>query len=313
MFDYTVLKYDGGYNDKVEELESEYRTFSSKYNSAVSSATAAADIIFSYLYQTYGPLKITCPTLSFCSPAMMALRNNHYVKFVDINPYLNQAEYNDVNMPVLYGGSSLSIKNSTIVDSAHNPKYKHVPGDYIFTSFFPTKPIKSFTGGMISSVKRINYFNIYRNFGRLDEVIYAGNKYYMDGFNASIILENMKKYEEEVKLRKRNLSLYEDLREYGLLVEHDDFSSYYLGSLVLKEPVAEQLRAKTADLFNSRLHYPLLHKQLYFENHPNCIINKCEYAEYIEHRLFTLPIAEHYQEYQIKFFKEEIIKCLRSL
>jgi dTDP-4-amino-4,6-dideoxygalactose transaminase len=312
MFDYTILKYEGGFNSKVKTLEEDYYGLSGrKYNVAVNSATSAADILFSYLYSEYGPLKITCPTLSFCSPVMMALRNGHHIKFVDVNIHLNQAYYGDFNMPVLYGGSALSIQHSDVVDSAHNPVYVHASADYIFTSFFPTKPLKCFTGGMLSSYNEVEYFARYRNFGRADEVVQAGNKYYMDGFNASIVLDNMKTYDSGVQLRKRNLELYSDLVEFGSIVKHDPFSSYYLGSLVLDKPVAQQLR----NLFfvDSKLHYPLLHKQTFFKDNNNCSYGNCDYANYIAPRLFTLPICEHYEPYQIKLFKEEIVRCLRSL
>lgn len=320
MFDFDVLKFSGGFNTKVDSLESAYELFSDRYyNIAVNSATSAADMIFSYLASEFGQLKITCPTLSFCSPAMMALKNGHIVEIVDVNKYLNQEVYNEVNMPVLYGGSTLTIKDSLVVDSAHNPLYKNVNGDYIFTSFFPTKPIKAFCGGMIS-VERTKesaafYFYRYRNFGRdsSTEITQIGNKYYMDGFNAGIIEPQLQTYSKSVSKRRLNLLSYESLNEFGNIVEHSDDSSYYLGTLILNKPVAQELREKTRSLFNSKLHYPLLHKQSYFLDHDNCIIKKCNYSEFLEDRLFTLPISEHYESYQIEYFKDKIIKCLRSL
>ena len=253
---------------------------------------------------------------------MMALKNGHYIEIVDINEYLNQKVYSDINMPVLYGGSTLSIEDSKIVDAAHNPDYSGIAADFIFTSFFPSKPIKAFSGGMISVDIKMEraalYFYKYRNFGRdasSSQVVQEGNKYYMDGFNAEIIKGQLtqNKITKDSLKRELQLSMYDDLSEFGTIVEHSSDSSFYLGSLILNKPVANELRSKTAHLFNSRLHYPLLHKQSYFLDHPRCTVNKCEYADYLENRLFTLPVSDHYEHYQITYFKEEIIKCLRSL
>lgn len=320
MFNFDVIKYKGGFNKSVKELENEFEGFSGcYYNIAVNSATSAADMIFSYLATEYGQLKITCPTLSFCSPAMMALKNGHIVEIVDVNKTLNQEIFHELNMPVLYGGSTLGIENAAIIDAAHNPHYSGLEADYIFTSFFPTKPIKAFCGGMISlNIKKENaafYFYRYRNFGRNEstDIEHVGNKYYMDGFNAEIIKGQLPNYFLKVRKRDDNLSKFSDLKEFGKIVKHSEDSSFYLGSLILEKPVANELREKTRHLFNSRLHYPLIHKQPYFINHENCIINECHYANYIENRLFTLPISEDYEDYQIEYFKQEIIKCLRSL
>lgn len=320
MFDFDVLKFSGGFNKKVKELETEYEGFSGRYyNIAVNSATSAADMVFAYLAEQYGQLKITCPTLSFCSPAMMALKNGHIVEIVDINKYLNQGVYKEINMPVLYGGSSLSVEHSVIVDAAHNPLYIDVGADFIFTSFFPTKPIKAFCGGMLSTNLKYEsaalYFYRYRNFGRdsSTQIVHSGNKYYMDAFNADIIKSQLGSYTKSVFKRNENLVRYDELQEFGTIVNHSDDSSFYLGTIVLNKPVANQLREETSSLFNSKLHYPLLHKQPYFRDHPNCKIDSCEYADSIEDRIFTLPISEHYEPYQINFFKDEIIKCLRSL
>ncbi len=310
---YTI---EGGFGTEVIYLESAFRTFSGReHNIAVSSATAAADMIFSWL----GPLTIYVPTLTFCSPSMMALRNGCKLHIVDVDANLLQSEFGELNMPVMYGGSwSYPKENCLVVDAAHNPCSCHVKSNYTFTSFYPTKPLRCLNGGMISTdnADAADYFLKYRNFGRhmggnTYKIEQAGNKYYLDKFNAAIVLDQVGTYQSTVDQRKANFEFLRSNLQGGYFVEHDINSSYYYATFIFEDDRVEVAKKKLAEKcgLNLPLHYPLLHQQPFFKNHANVTIHDCGNAEKLTSRLLNLPLGE----YHPASLFEDIVKCLRSL
>lgn len=309
------FEFDGGFGSSVTYLEEAFKGFSGKeFNIAVSSATAAADMIFTWL----SPIKIHVPTLTFCSPAMMALKNGHSVEVEDVNFGLQQSKTGELNMPVMYAGASCSDDHCLVLDAAHNPCTCHMRAKFIFTSFYPTKPLRCLNGGMISTDdgEAADYFFKYRNFGRNNQgqsykVEQAGNKYYLDQFNASIVLSQLKEYAKTVQVRKANFEYLRDNVKGGYFAYHDDNSSYYFASLVMMEPLVERAKEKIKKEvgLSLPLHYPPLHEQPFFKNHPRAKLNKCGNAEAILPRLLNLPLGEYYD----KTIYQGIVKCLRSL
>lgn len=314
------FQFEGGYGSEVIYLESAFKSFSGRsHNIAVSSATAAADMIFSWLRET-AALTIYVPTLTFCSPAMMALKNGHRVCLTDVNYDLLQNTWGDINMPVMYGGAAHNKgSNCLIVDAAHNPCTCHITAKYVFTSFYPTKPLRCLNGGMISTDDdgAADYFLKYRNFGRhmggnTYKIEQAGNKYYLDKFNAAIVLEQLKGYQATVLKRKANFQFLQDSLKGGRLTHHDENSSYYFASFIFDDKEKVTLaKAKLLEKcnLNCPLHYPLLHEQPFFKHHQKVYSYPCPNAEELSSRLLNLPLAEYHPQ----SLYEDIVNCLRSL
>lgn len=305
---------DMGFGPSVNLFENIYQQYSNKkYNIALNSASAAAFLVFAYLKEKYGECDVYVPSLTFTSPVWSAKHFGHNIIFVDVNDELlfdlnhyrklrkNCCErYTDggikpVLMPTLYGGvsniegfDSLHLDHYNeivIVDAAHCP-HPTIENDFVFTSFHPTKPICSPDGGMLSTniEDAANYFKNYRNFGRQSvkggyNIIQEGFKFYMNNLSATIALENLKNYNDSLTIRKNNFNLIKE-KFNGRFLNHDDNSSYYFATLITDE--AEQINSK----YGLAVHYPLLHKTLYYEN---CTLPN---TEQLHSKIVNLPLYD---------------------
>jgi perosamine synthetase len=285
-----LLSGELGFGPNVEIFENEFKKFSNqKYNLAVNSASAAAFMVFAYLKEKYGVCEIYTPSLAFTSPVWAAKHFDHKIVWVDINDellfdcndYLEKSELpgwrektgmKKIVMPILYGGVStidnwkLRGDEIVVIDAAHCPT-PTLKGDFTFYSFHPTKPICTSDGGLISTdIEEANeYFKKYRNFGRINTVdgyniIQNGFKFYMNNLNATIGLESLKKYKENLDIRKENYIFIQKQFE-GRFLQHDSNSSYYFATLLTDK--ADELNQK----YSLAKHYPLLHKTEYYGSH----------------------------------------------
>lgn len=301
---------DIGYGRLVEEFERAFNSCVSKAKHciATSSATAAADMIFAY-YRRQGVFNVITPTLGFTSPAAMALKNGHNLVLADINPKtlsLDRISFLDafelcneaLVMPILYGGNPLGNEiPAAVVDSAHS-LINHGSSMFTFYSFYNTKPLAMINGGCIATNddEAAEFLRCYRNFGRTPttssyEITMDGNKYYMDQVNAQLGLSNLRKISIQKKIRHANHNIYEGrLSKYGQFSVHSKYSSYYLCSFLLNNPIAAELIEYLKPLVNLPTHYPLLHKQPFYKNHPRVSVANIKYAENVYDRLVNLPI-----------------------
>jgi dTDP-4-amino-4,6-dideoxygalactose transaminase len=295
-----------GFGKNVKSFENVFSFFSKKdYNTATNSASAAAFMIFAYLKEIYGVCDIYTPSLAFTSPAWAAKHFGHNLIFVEVNKnllfdcehYFNvrkDSKRKKVLMPILYGGVS-TIDNwevvgdeIIVVDSAHcvTPT---IESHFTFFSFHPYKPICSSDGGMISTNLKVadDYFRSYRNFGRINtkdsyNINQEGFKFYMNNLNATIALESIKKYYNNLDIRKET---YLDMGYAGLsdLLPHDDYSSYYF---------ATRIKEEGANEFNKdsglQRHYPLLHLTKYYKDG-----SKLPFTEKIHNKIINLPLWAH--------------------
>ena len=313
-----------GFGPNVTKFETLFAPYSyKKHNIATNSASAAAYIIFAYLKKQYGKCDVFTPSIGFTSMAWAAKQHGHNLIFVDVDenmlmdPFMYQRErqvrcerYSDggikpVVMPVLYGGVSDHpkltevIENGgynefVIVDSAHcsTPKIKC---DVSLFSFHPYKPIAASDGGMISTdIEEIDEFSrSYRNFGRSNtqegyKISADGFKFYMNNLNATIALTQLEVYEENKQIRKENFELIKRMNLPGRLVQHDEHSSYYVGTLIADNiEEAKKLRKLYCE---DRL-YPPLHNQPYYYDIEFAIMTR---TEEIFELLVNLPLYDSF-------------------
>ena len=319
-----------GYGPAVEKFEKSFSTLSGKeYNVGLNSASSAAYCLFAYLYEKHGSCDVYTPSVGFMSPAWAALKNGHRVYFIDVDDnlmvdfeaYRNRRTWHlerqlninfnkSVFMPVLYGGSSdidgliQKVRDTNwgdivVVDSAHciTPK---IDSDYIFFSFHPVKPLTMSAGGILATndAAADDYIRKYRNFGREQsgdtyDIVQPGFNFYMNSLNAALGLSQMKNYQKSVADRKTNFEfLKENIRSsVGHFATHDEHSSYYLATLILKDPSSRDLRESLkAHGAASSFHYPPLHKTTYFKNSQQPSLSN---TEYLEERIINLPIHQN--------------------
>ena len=311
-----------GFGSNVKIFEDKFSKYSEKkYNIGLNSASAAAYCLFAYLYDKHGSCDIYTPSLGFTSVSWAAEKNGHRVIFVDVDdnllfdfdsykllrqdPYIKKGEGNKtILMPVLYGGVS-NVPNFNeqvtdeivIVDSAHciQPTIK---SDYLFFSFHPIKPLTMSCGGLLGTddEEANEYICSYRNFGRENvgdtyDIVNPGFNFYMNNLNATLGLSQLDSCFQNIKKRKYNLEYLQKsiTLDIGYFTEHDEKSSYYLGTLILNERGSEDLRHKLKkNGCDASFHYPYLHLSQYYNS--NVPLGN---LEDLDDRIINLPIHQN--------------------
>ena len=322
------------FGPSVIKFEKEYKKFSaSQYNIGTNSASSAAYLIFQYLYEKYGSCRVYTPSLGFVSPVFAAIKNGHEVVYTDVDENLLMCHKSlqdtfktdsrvSIIMPILYGGVGnivwleefCKINNCiSIVDSAHciSPV---VSSDYFFYSFHPVKPVCMSNGGLIAtnSTEAAEYMFRARNFGRkikgdTYDLVQSGFNFYMNNLNASLGLSQINKCLKNVEKRKNNFNFLKQNMpsNLGYLTAHDEYSSYYLSTLILKKQFSSAImRQQLANNgVQASFHYPFLHTSDYYKQDislPN--------LESLEDKIINLPI---HQELCQKDLEKIINECVR--
>ena len=296
-----------GFGKNSSVLENKFRLFSKcEFNISTNSASAAAFLIFAHLKEKYGCCDIYTPSLGFTSPAWAAKHHGHNLFFVDVTKdllfdsedYLARRKDSSnqvVLMPVLYGGVSKIPNFSVIgdeiivVDSAHCAT-PTINFDFAFFSFHPYKPICSSDGGMIStSDKEADiFFRSYRNFGRLNnengyDINQNGFKFYMNNLNATLALESIKSYSENLKKRINN---YEKIKSNlnEKITDHDKKSSYYFATALPSESNLKKIQSQ----YPTSKHYPLMHLTSYYSSQVKT--QKLKNTELLYPKIVNIPL-----------------------
>ena len=320
---------------KFEEL---YAALSKKKNNiGFNSASSAAYLLFQYLFETNGPCRVYTPSLSFVSPVFAAIKNHHEVCFVDVDENLVMSSSDlrtrlgddgktSVVMPVLYGGVSTienfeeetkELKLTLVIDSAHciSPTMAY---DYAFYSFHPVKPICMSNGGLLSTDHdhASEYMRSGRNFGRkitgdTYDLVQSGFNFYMNNLNAALGLSQMRRASKNVTKRKRNFEFLRDNipSDLGYFTYHDEKSSYYLSTLVLKESYSSvTMREYLAkNDIQASFHYPFLHKTEYYKSEANL-----PNTDKLEDKVINLPIHQDLTKKDLEKIVNECIHYSRS-
>ena len=330
----TLLTKVLAFGPNVLDFEAKYKQFSKKkYNIGFNSASSAAYLLFQYLYEQLGSCRVYTTSLGFVSPVFAAIKNNHEVVYVDVNKDLLmcpkslsdvfvQDEKINVVMPVLYGGVSkiegieeFSTNNKCILvlDSAHciSPTMGY---DYAFYSFHPVKPICMSNGGLLATNNQdaSDYMFCGRNFGRHPvgdsyDLVQSGFNFYMNNLNASLGLSQISRCIDNVKKRKDNFNFLKSNlpKNLGYLCDHDESSSYYLSTLVLKNEFSSDImRKKLLDNgVQASFHYPYLHTSSFYKQDivlPN--------LDSMRNKIINLPI---HQELGHKDLEKIVHECFR--
>ena len=325
-----------GFGENVNKFEKEYKKFSNKTNNiGTSSASAAAYIIFEYLYEKYGECVVYTPSLAFVSPVYAALKNQHKIVYVDVDQDLlmcgdhlkkiiKKTDKHIVVMPILYGGVSQikdiseiakEYKATVVVDSAHCISSK-MDSDYDFYSFHSVKPVCMSNGGLVATNEDPEYFLQGRNFGRKQisdsyDLVQPGFNFYLNNLNATIGLSQLEKCLKNVNKRKSNFNFLKNNLDgkIGRFTNHDEGSSYYLCSVILKpELESDKMREYLeANGVQASFHYPFLHKtKQYFCD------QVLENLESYDNKIINLPIHQNLSDLELEKIVNECISYSRS-
>lgn len=201
----------------TEQLEQEFADFIGVDHAiAVSSASAALDIIWGYYYDA--SLHVLVPANTFIADPMSVFINRGTVTFIDMDPHSycmdiedvknKISEEPDVILAVHIGGlpdpnlstlKELCVEHGIILiedcSHAHGAKFNGQQvgsiGNAGVFSFYPTKIMTTGLGGMITTddCKLAEYARMVRHHGMtrsLDRVVVAGSNYLMNEIEAAI-------------------------------------------------------------------------------------------------------------------------------
>jgi dTDP-4-amino-4,6-dideoxygalactose transaminase len=315
-----------GYGEKVKEFEKAVSEMTNSWALAYSSASAAAFAVFTRLYELHGACLVVTPSLTFASPVWAAKQAGHSIHYIDVgtdcvwsaNEYRKLRSFRSfsekiVVMPMLYGGVTGKGRDFgfvgdeiVVVDSAHCLK-PEVKFDYAFLSFHSQKPLAMAQGGALlldsDNWDQLLWFMRFKDFGRersgmTYKIIQNGFKFYMDNLNASIGLAQYQYVWEHVNTRKdnfTNLACEFDYERLGRFVPHDEGSSYYLCTFILKD------RFKNDELIahlkrrgiQATFHYPELHKSPSMRTDTVEVFESLPVTEFYQTQLVNLPIHQN--------------------
>ena len=324
--------------ENINCFENIYSKFSNKkYNIGFNSACSAAYLLYQYIYETHGSCRVYTTSIGFVSPVFAAIKNNHEVIYVDVNDNLLMSiddlsnkfirdGKKSIVMPVLYGGVSSidgmeslckDLDCTLVLDSAHcvRPAMGY---DYAFFSFHPVKPICMSNGGLLATNCRLsdNYMRSGRNFGRRADgdtydLVQSGFNFYMNNLNASLGLSQISRCHDNIEKRKLNFCRLKSLlpEELGTFTEHDEGSSYYLSTLVLKQKYSSViLREYLAEKnIQASFHYPFLHRTTFYRKESDLPT-----TDSLENRIINLPIHQELTKGQIEKIANECFHYSRS-
>jgi len=326
------------FGPNVTKFEDLYASHSKKKNNiGFNSASSAAYLMFQYLFENYGPCRVYTPSIGFVSPVFAAIKNRHEICFVDVDENLTMCPSDlkskfiedgraSVVMPILYGGVSTipgfeeetrELKYILALDSAHciSPNINY---DYAFYSFHPVKPICMSNGGLLATDHdaAAEYMRSGRNFGRkvigdTYDLVQSGFNFYMNNLNASLGLSQIQRSSQNIRKRRDNFNFIKDNipNNLGYFTEHDNDSSFYLSTLILKDEYSSAIMRKYLENngVQASFHYPFLHKTKYYEtevNLPN--------TERLEDKVINLPIHQELTKKDLEKIINECIHYSRS-
>ena len=324
----------------TKEFEKEFSKFTgAKYSNLVSNCTAGLHLACQSLGFKRGD-EIIVPAQTHVATAHAVKYTGAKPVLADVNLYDGNINVENLEKKITkktkgiiivhFAGYPCDMKNilkickkynlKLIEDCAHalGTKYnkKHVGnfGDYGVFSFYPTKQITSGEGGMvICNKKKLNNF-ISKNkaFGidtdikkrkipGLYNVNTLGLNFRLTDFQACLGFFQLKRYESELKIRKRNAKIYcENLKRLNKIKFHKymENASYFIFPIFAKP----QIRKKIINLFKKKkigfsIHYARsLNDMNYYKNDKICSKSKIFSKETI-----SLPVHSGIDKNKIKF------------
>ena len=330
-------KFIGG--DIIKEFCNVFKKFVKvKYVVPVANGTDALEIAIQSLDLPKNS-EIIVPVNTWISTAEAVVTNSMKVVFCDINLDDYTINIEDLKkkitkktkciIPVhLYGNPADMFKIKKIAKEkkikiiedcaqAHGSKIynKHVGtfGDIGTFSFFPGKNIGAFgdAGCIITNNKKIyNYCRRISNHGALNKYDHkhSGRNSRMDVFNATVLIEKIKKY--KIVIKKRNLiaKYYNDSLKKNKSIELfklKDKHTYSYHQYVIR--VNKKYRDKLINFLkknkiDTMIHYPYMLNELSFFKYKKRFKNSNQLGK----KILSLPVSEEHTKKEINYVTNKI-------
>ena len=139
------------------------------------------------------------------------------------------------------------------------------------------------------------------------DLVQDGFNYYMNNLNASLGLSQLNKCIKNVKKRKDNFNFLQQKipRELGYFTTHDEYSSYYLCTLVLKSKYSSAIMRKQLkdNDIQASFHYPYLHTSSFYKQAIDLPT-----LDSLNDKIINLPI---HQDLCQKDLEKIVYECIR--
>ena len=287
---------------------------------------ALENIIDAYGFEK-GSEVITTP-FTFVSTTHAIVRNGLVPVFCDVNNVDYTMDVTKIEdlitdktvaiMPVHVYGNMCDVEEiariaqkynlKVIYDAAHafGVKYKGISsanfGDASMFSFHATKVFNTIEGGALTfnDHSLVEKLNVIKNFGQHGEdCLYVGGNAKMSEFQAAMGLCNLRHVDGEIQKRKMAVEQYRKRLENvsGIILNKDqkDVESNYSYFPVIfdgyKYNRDEVLALLQKDGITARKYfYPLTNAFSCYKDYPTSGVEKTPIAEYLSHRVLTLPL-----------------------
>ncbi len=334
----------------TEKFEKEFSKFTkSKFAITVSSCTAGLHLICLAIGLKKGD-EVLVPNLTHTATAHAASYTGATVKFVDINLYDGNLSAEDLIKKINSKTKAIIVVHLTgisaeldkilnickkkkiflIEDCAHalgsKFKSKHV-GNFGVAgsfSFYPTKQITTGEGGMVitnnmkifKKIKMLKAFGIDkeikdRKIPGLYDVKGLGYNYRITDFQSAIGLEQLKRYNKELSIRKKNAMLYNKyLRNIKNLKFNEYISScsYFIFPIFLKKKYKEQIiKIFKKNKIGFSIHYAkVIDEMTYYRNG----FTKNKNSKIYANENISLPVHSDLKKNNIMYISKLIKKVL---
>jgi len=327
----------GSGSGNVKKFEESFNMYiGSQKSLAVNSGTAALHLALSLC--DIKNKEVVLPSLSFVSTAHAVMYNGGKPIFADIDPVTLNIDPNSIEekiskntkviLPVHFGGLSCDLNsiqklckdndNFLIEDAAHatgslyNGKKIGTHGSIVCFSFHPVKNLAMPAGGALSlngknsqkfekSIRSQRWCGISNRKGVDYDVSTLGWNYYMNEISAAIGLEQLKKLDERISIKKNTAKRYSD-ELYVEKMPFDENCSYHLFWIRVRNR-KQFMNKMTYNGIETGIHYTPIHKMTFYNSKqqlPN--------TESVSSELVSIPIHANLTDSSVS----KIIKCVNK-
>lgn len=350
---------------RSSDFENMFRKFTgAKYALTVSSCTAGMHLIYFSIGLSKGD-EVIVPAQTHTATAHAVELTGAKAIFVDVDKKTGNVTYesikNRINKKtkaiavVHFLGVPVDLKKIKILARKKNiflledcalsvgAKYEKTHtgliGDAGVFSFYPVKHITSGEGGMIITKNKKLYeklklqkaFGIDRDHNSrkipgMYDAVKLGFNYRMSELHAAIGIEQMKKIQTFLKIRRRNFDylkseINKNIKEVQVLEQPNNskfISSCYCLSILLptnmkkkRTHLIDKLKSKG---IGSSIYYPQpVPRMTYYKKKYGYNKKYFPNAEYISDHSISLPIGPHVNKKQLKFISSSLSKVIHSL
>jgi dTDP-4-amino-4,6-dideoxygalactose transaminase len=253
-------------------------------------------------------------------------------------------------IPVHLGGRPCAMneimeiaeRNGLIVieDAAHAIEAKYYNkkigsiGDMTVFSFYATKNLTTGEGGMLTTnkkewadkIKLLRFhgmtrtaFEKYKTGSKLYDVVLPGYSYNMTDIQAAIGLHQLRRLEENLKIREKYFHMYNEAfknikeiitpKEEGKIRHARHLYSIIIKTQFLKINRDKFTEALQAENISAGIHFPVIHLMSYYRKKFGYKRGDFPNAEYISERTISLPLSAKLTEKDVN----DVIKAVKKI